>query len=139
MDNSIYAYLIEEHEAIEKERNEQILEFDRQEKLKLDLESHLENNSRIGLPKSEIFDFEDGSQLLKYSSEMINDCSKSISNEILRITNPILTEEERKQIIEKNRINELKAINYYHLLKISNAKINNKKIIESIFYQPQNE
>ncbi|KAM9991198.1 hypothetical protein ACTFIZ_004614 [Dictyostelium cf. discoideum] len=129
MDNSIYAFLIEEHEAIEKERNEQILEFERQEQLKLDLENHLENNSKISLSK------DDSNRLLKYSSEIINDCcrsSKSISNEILRITNPILTEEERKQLLEKNRLNELKAINYYHLLKISNAKINNKKIIDSL-------
>ncbi|EAL73030.1 hypothetical protein DDB_G0268882 [Dictyostelium discoideum AX4] len=133
MDTSIYAFLIEEHEAIEKERNEQILEFGRQEQLKLDLENHLENNSKIGLSK------DDSSRLLKYSSDIINDddcccccSSKSKSNEILRITNPILTEEERKQINEKNRINELKAINYYHLLKISNAKINNKKIIDSL-------
>ncbi|KAM9987096.1 hypothetical protein ACTFIY_011504 [Dictyostelium cf. discoideum] len=132
MDNSIYAFLIEEHEAIEKERNEQILEFGRQEQLKLDLENHLENNSKISLSKDD-----NNNLLLKYSSEIINDdccfySSKSISNEILRITNPILTEEERKQIKEKNRINELKAINYYHLLKISNAKINNKKIIDSL-------
>ncbi|KAM9960990.1 hypothetical protein ACTFIW_010157 [Dictyostelium discoideum] len=133
MDNSIYSFLIEEHEAFEKERNEQILEFGRQEQLKIDLENHLENNSKISLSK------DDSNRLLKYSSEIINDddccccgSSKSISNEILRITNPILTEEERKQINEKNRINELKAINYYHLLKISNAKINNKKIIDSL-------
>ncbi|KAM9962070.1 hypothetical protein ACTFIR_004954 [Dictyostelium discoideum] len=133
MDNSIYSFLIEEHEAFEKERNEQILEFGRQKQLKIDLENHLENNSKISLSK------DDSNRLLKYSFEIINDddfcccgSSKSISNEILRITNPILTEEERKQINEKNRINELKAINYYHLLKISNAKINNKKIIDSL-------
>ncbi|KAN0043442.1 hypothetical protein ACTA71_011101 [Dictyostelium dimigraforme] len=128
MDNSIYTFLIEEHEALEKERNEQILEFGRKEKLKQDLEIHLEKNSKINLSNSDIKFY--GNPFLKYN---INQRSKEISNEILRITNPTLTEEERKQIKEKNRINELKAINYYHLLKISNAKINNKKIIDSIY------
>ncbi|KAK5576124.1 hypothetical protein RB653_007265 [Dictyostelium firmibasis] len=146
MDNSIYEYIIEENEAIERERNEQILEFERQEKLKLDLEIHLENNSNIKLLKDDM-DFGENNNnnndrnrnLLKNSSEIIIDNSKSsMPNEILRITNPILTEDERRHIKEINRINEIKAINYYHLLKISNAKLNNKKIIDNCLTKENN-